>query len=475
MTLSETSSTNLLSAPLTPGVRAEVKFNRPNIEALGYRNTGQQFKLEHGSKNYNRQFYKVYGARLDAMKPRIIEAAKEKLGQNISVKNLVDLKEDDDGVREEDILIVGTVFKQQERKPSILKELSEDGGLEMQPVHTVYTSETDSLVLEDESMRVKLEGGEVLKAGDLVNGVVVGIWGREVTGGKFSVKDVIFAKIGAGEGSATEDNISVCVLSGLELGGECSGWLDAAQLATDWVVGSVGGPGEQADIARVERVIVAGDSLSMSTRDKQDQAKAKYLTANTAAASIAAVRQLDDLLVQLAGSVNTDIMPGPNDPATMVMPQQPLHRVMFPQAGLFPTLQSVTNPYSMQVAGRNFLVVSGQTITDILRNSTLSGPLEAMAKCLEWSHVAPTAPDTLGCYPYTEEDPHILTSLPDVFVAGNQEKYGARKVTVSGHSVLLVSVPKFSSSTSVVKISLKSLTCQVLSFGAALDPEFIDR
>ena len=59
MTLSETSSTNLLSAPLTPGVRAEVKFNRPNIEALGYRNTGQQFKLEHGSKNYNRQFYKV--------------------------------------------------------------------------------------------------------------------------------------------------------------------------------------------------------------------------------------------------------------------------------------------------------------------------------------------------------------------------------------------------------------------------------
>merc|ERR1712058_196984 len=92
-------------------------------------------------------------------------------------------------------------------------------------------------------------------------------------------------------------------------------------------------------------------------------------TANTAAASIAAVRHLDDLLVQLAGNVNTDIMPGPNDPATMVLPQQPLHRVMFPQAGLFPTLQSVTNPYSMQAAGRNFLVVSGQTITAILRLS----------------------------------------------------------------------------------------------------------
>eukprot|EP00092_Neocalanus_flemingeri_P012719 GFUD01013706.1.p1 GENE.GFUD01013706.1~~GFUD01013706.1.p1 ORF type:complete len:230 (+),score=87.15 GFUD01013706.1:51-692(+) len=213
----------------------------------------------------------------------------------------------------------------------------------------------------------------------------------------------------------------------------------------------------------------------MSTRDKQDQAKAKYLTANTAAASIAAVRQLDDLLVQLAGNVYTDIMPGPNDPATLVLPQQPLHRVMFPQAGLFPTLQTVTNPYSMQVAGRHFMVVSGQTISDILRNSTLSGPLEAMTKCMEWGHMAPTAPDTLGCYPYTEEDPHVLSRLPDVFIAGNQPSYGAKRMNLRGHSILLVSVPKFSSSTSLVRISLKNLTCQVVSFGAEMDPEWIDR
>jgi len=74
---------------------------------------------------------------------------------------------------------------------------------------------------------------------------------------------------------------------------------------------------------------------------------------------IAVVRQLDDLLVQLADNVNTDIMPGPKDPATMVLHQQPLYRVMFPQAGLFPTLQFVTIPYGMEVAGRNFIVVSG--------------------------------------------------------------------------------------------------------------------
>ena len=58
-------------------------------------------------------------------------------------------------------------------------------------------------------------------------------------------------------------------------------------------------PGEQSNVAKIERVIIAGDSLSTSTRGKQDQVKAKYLTANAAAGSIAAVRQLDDLLVQL--------------------------------------------------------------------------------------------------------------------------------------------------------------------------------
>ena len=57
------------------------------------------------------------------------------------MKNLVDLKEEDDGAREEDILIGGTVFKQQEIKPTWQSSVR----MEVQPVHTaVYTAETDS-------------------------------------------------------------------------------------------------------------------------------------------------------------------------------------------------------------------------------------------------------------------------------------------------------------------------------------------
>ena len=236
------------------------------------------------------------------MRPLIEQAAKDKFGDNVSIKPLVDLNSDEDEERTENILIIGTIFKQQERKPNILNELSEEAGVEFEPPHTVYTMDTDTLVLEDESMRVKLECGGGLQPGDIVNGVVLGVWGREETGGKFRVEDVVFAKIPVTkvEPPTCEDDVSVCVMSGLELGGEEAGaTLCEAQLAVDWVGGRTGCPAEQSRVAGVERVIIAGDSLANSTRGRGDQVKAKYLTANAAAGSIAAVRQLDDLLVQL--------------------------------------------------------------------------------------------------------------------------------------------------------------------------------
>jgi len=477
MTLSTNDPGCLLSSPLTPGIRAEQRFSRVSSEQAGYVNTSQQFRIQNTTKNYNSQFFKVYNARLETMRPLIIEAAKVKFGENVPVKSLVDLKADDEEERTEDILIIGTVFKLQERKPSILTELSEEAGVEFEPPHTMFTMDTDTLMLEDESMRVKLECGEFMKPGDLVNGVVLGVFGREEKGGKFKVKDLAFAKIPKSkvETPEVDDDVSVCIMSGLELGGTDAGWVSSAQLAVDWVIGNVGAPGEQSSVAKIERVIIAGDSLSTSTRGKQDQVKAKYLTANQAAGSIAAVRQLDELLVQLVGNVNTDLMPGPNDPATIVVPQQALHRVMFRNAGLYPTLSCVTNPYSCTLAGRSIMSVSGQTIMDILRNSTIEDGLTVMEKCLMWGHIAPTAPDTLGCYPYTETDPHILQSLPDIFIAGNMTEYGTKTIEINGHSVLLVSVPKFSSTKSLVKINLKELKCQTICFDTEMDPDWVDR
>ena len=108
------------------------------------------------------------------MKPLVVEEAKRKFGPNVNIKQLAELKSEEDEDRKESILVIGTVFKLQENKPSILTELSEDAELEVpREQSTVYTSENDTLVLEDETMRVKL-AGEFLHPGDLVNGVVLG-------------------------------------------------------------------------------------------------------------------------------------------------------------------------------------------------------------------------------------------------------------------------------------------------------------
>jgi len=467
----------------------EALFSKPvsgsDVQRLchaAYENKSDQFRLGEGRKDYNRQYFEVYGARLAAMRPLIVAAAKASLGNNIQVKNLSDLREDEDEVsvsqQQEDVLIVGTVFKQQERKPSILKELSEpseDGELELEPAHTKYTSDTDSLVLEDETMRVKMEDPHgKMKPGDLVNGVVAGVWGREAQGGKFAVKDVFFSGLKSeeeeqGETSSKNESISLCLISGLQLGGEGGECLSAVQLAVDWLAGSASVPEEQSRVAQVGRLVIAGDSLSDLTREKGEQNKALYLTVGNAAGSIAAVRQLDDLLVQAALTMSVDLMPGPQDPATCVLPQQPLHRLMFPQTGRMPTFQSVTNPYAFTMAGRKIIVTSGQAVADILRNSELAGPLAALERCLTWGHLAPTTPDTLGLFPYSDKDPHVLTSLPDVLVAGNQEEFLSKQVNVNGHEVLLVSVPRFSSSQTLVRLNLASLFCDIVNFSVSVD------
>ena len=307
------------------------------------------------------------------MKPLVVEEAKRKFGPNVNIKQLAELKSEEDEDRKESILVIGTVFKLQENKPSILTELSEDAELEVpREQSTVYTSENDTLVLEDETMRVKL-AGEFLHPGDLVNGVVLGALGKEIVGGKFEVEDVVFSRVvGAkSEPGGVREDVSLCVMSGLELGGEEAGWLLSAQLAADWLVGSVGSPGEQRSLANTERLVIAGNSLGAATRVKEDLDRAKYLTANTAAGSLAAVEQLDGLLVQIVGSLTTDLMPGPQDPTTAMLPQQPLHRVALRQAGLYPSLACVTNPYTCCLAGLAITTVSGESVTDLVRNSRL--------------------------------------------------------------------------------------------------------
>ena len=43
-----------------------------------------------------------------------------------------------------------------------------------------------------------------------------------------------------------------------------------------------------------------------------------------------------------------------------------------------------------------------------------------MERSLQWRHLAPTAPDTLPCYPFCDTDPFVLGECPHVYFVGNQ-------------------------------------------------------
>uniref|UniRef100_A0A8C8B7W0 DNA polymerase delta subunit 2 n=1 Tax=Otus sunia TaxID=257818 RepID=A0A8C8B7W0_9STRI len=195
--------------------------------------------------------------------------------------------------------------------------------------------------------------------------------------------------------------------------------------------------------------------------------QAKYLTKKTQAASVEAVKMLDEILLQLCTSVPVDVMPGEFDPTNYTLPQQPLHRCMLPLASTYSTLRLVTNPYQADVDGVRFLGTSGQNISDIFKYSSMDDYLEILEWTLLAGHISPTAPDTLGCYPFYKSDPFILTDCPHVYFCGNAPRFQSKLIQgepPDGQRVLLVTVPAFSATQTACLVNLHNLSCQPISF-----------
>jgi DNA polymerase II small subunit/DNA polymerase delta subunit B len=160
------------------------------------------------------------------------------------------------------------------------------------------------------------------------------------------------------------------------------------------------------------------------------------------------LRVADNLLSQFARSVCLDVMPGPDDPSNVALPQQPLHQCMFPRsAGYRDGFQLVTNPYKCEIGGTVFLGHSGQPVSDIARyshiglNNDEDGlDLTILESTLKWQHLAPTAPDTLPCFPFKQRDPLVISGkVPDVLFTGSAAKFSTKIVTMdNGHAVSIL-------------------------------------
>ena len=411
------------------------------------------------------------------MKPLIVEEARRKFGRDLVIRTVGELALEGEDEERNNILVVGTLRKHHVMEPSLLEEQELELNVDFEPRHTDYIHEEESLSLEDQTASLELAGW-CLEPGELVSDLVVGCWGSWGEG-EFWVEELLYSRVYGGttpgEGDKVREDVSVSVISGLELAGQDAGWLGSAGLAAAWLAGSAGGPGEQRELANTERLVLAGNSLGRSDTIYEEPERDKYRALPSTDRALAGIRQLDDLLLEVVATLTTDLMAGPSDPVSPLLPQQPLAKGSLRLSSQFPSLRTVTNPYTFRLADRIITTVAGQAIKDIMRNTRIKNPLVAMEKCLLWGHLAPITPSTLTSSQSQESDtdtgmdPLVLLTMPDIFIAGNQPDYQARKTHIHGHPVLLVAVPRFSQTESLVRINLRTLRARLVRFNADLD------
>ncbi|CAG9864328.1 unnamed protein product [Phyllotreta striolata] len=419
---------------------------------LNYKNLSEKF-ADHPS-DYNRQYCSIYTARLKEMDPLLRNRIKHKWGDQYPVIKLHKLSEED----VETCIVIGTLFKDQKLKPSILREISEANQLvsEANPILNNFTDDSDKLFIEDEAQRYEIEGNISLK--QVVTGITIALLGSDAGKGKFVACEYLFVGYPEQiERPLFNDDTFAVFVSGLDFV-HYEKHIVNLQLLMYWLTGMC------ENVQKVARVIIAGNSLKIEAT-KRKPTISLISRVPESAESIESIKLFDGFLSQLSSIVEVDVMPGEHDPSNQILPQRPMHPCMFPRSASYKSLNLVSNPYSCSLDGFRVCGTSGSPVQNIMWYSDNKTPLGALRKCLEWGHLAPTAPDTLGCYPYYDRDPFVMQDCPHAFFAGNQSEFDTEIVTGErGQTVRLISVPKFCTTHEVVLLNLKTLDCAKMAF-----------
>lgn len=136
-----------------------------------YKNLSEPFVLPFNKRNFHRQYAHIYAQRLTFFRALLSPRAHAKWGSDLPIYKLCELQKDTR------CIVIGTFFKDQPLKPSILKEISEENQLVPAPPRERFVSDTDQLVLEDELQRIQLVGNVDVQR--FVTGIVVAVLGIE--------------------------------------------------------------------------------------------------------------------------------------------------------------------------------------------------------------------------------------------------------------------------------------------------------
>ncbi|KAJ5225391.1 hypothetical protein N7468_006616 [Penicillium chermesinum] len=499
------------------------------------------FKLPAGAgRQYQQQYGDMYFLRLAKLKPSVESlAAAAWDGFSIAgekarrVDRVLDVRQG------ELCWVAGTIYMDMPLKPDVLEDVTKENFTSAPPPRRTYIDPSNpsatQIMMEDESGRLRLTGA-YLGSVQLATGAIVAALGTENADGDFEVIDIKTPDLapqprrwerdgGVPNDDGKREGGKIAFVSGLGITGT-SGDTLTLELLTDYLLGYTGFSGNpdnspSAPASKITRLIIAGNSLGASvTADaaaagaenaaKKKAAPKKY-GYDASAYNASPITQLDNFLAEILPSIPVTLMPGEQDPANFALPQQGIHRAMFPQARAYAApppsgdskqepgwFDSVTNPWEGDVEGWRLWGCSGQNVDDILRYLDFPGDsaddidetadsesrMRVMESMLRWRCGVPTAPDTIWSYPFQTNDPFVLDNCPHLFFVGNQPSFktaviegnlplrldGADDAEMMDSSdtpiprVRLLTLPRFKETGELVLVDSETLEVEVIRF-----------
>ncbi|KAL7070372.1 hypothetical protein ACQ4LE_010277 [Meloidogyne hapla] len=443
-------------------------------EGLIYKNESNRYRLgkEDCNKFHSRQFFYIYRARVEQLRERIIKNARKILGNDNLTSTTIDYQ-----ISNNDVLLVGVVFKKMKFRQSVLYEFADDSNLKLKytkDVNDNLVDESDLLELENNQQLIKLIGK--IDKHSLVTGDVIGVFGsQDRMDDTFKVEMVIFPELPRQiPWPIIEKDCYIAFISGISLAGGSSEKSAITAKALDafqkWVNNELTLPSHEnksGDIVEnLIRLVIAGDFAHLNLIDIQRQKVAaigQEYESNTDCFA-----ELDTFLCSLLKKLSIDIMPGANDPTQCLIPQQPIPKDVFvgiDDKKFNSTLQAMTNPYRFSLGGLQLVGTSGQNLNDLARLTSPASDLERMERTLKMSNLFPTVPDSLSGFPFSTRDPLILEQLPHVYFCGNQQTFGQKLIEYDdGKRCLILTIPRFCETFEVVLLNLRTLKAHSYSF-----------
>lgn len=451
-------------------------------------------------RTYASQFNALYSFRSGELKSRVMKMAMPKWsGVDVNGTKPKFVPKVLDVPFLEPVFIIGTTLADMKYKPDVLKEvelnvqghfkeldnLTNGSGTVHNKMDDLRKSsysdpKTDKLWLEDESGRILLTGDH-LSDKILVTGLVIGVLGMEIESGIFHVVDIVYPEAAPQRSILAHDNAKgkVALCSGLNF--NASSDVVKFELLQNWLMGELGD-----DRAKeVSELMVVGNSVNIvPVKQNIKSEKDKYSDDFVSQYDEEAAKYVDNYFHDLLHSISVSILPGAHDIVEAGLPKQPIHKSLFHKSSNRKNFKRLTDPAYYDINGLRCLVSSGENINDILKyiipnvavtedhiaeSISTDSRLRVIEDSLLWQVIAPTAPDTLWCYPFEGRDPFTLVETPHVYIVGNQPNFETSLIELKRKNgdiipVRVIAVPEFSESNSCVLLDLETLKCELVRF-----------